>query len=309
MGVSPGTRGTDGEWSRLAIAGLILTALVACGSSGSNTVSSTPAPIPSSSSVPRTAVHFGAPDGVRIEGSVFGHGPVGAVLGHDLDGDQTEWWDFAQTLARSGYTALAIDYRGSCPGGVAGCSGDGSTAGAWKDMLGGVRYLKRHGVTKVVLIGSSMGGTASIVAAARPGSGVAGVISLSGPVQCCGLDAGKDVVSALSVPMLLIVGRLDAGFVGDTRQLGKWAGTSAQTVILPSGEHGVNLLRFATPSIQRRATSLVLAFMKRVQPVSTTTVWSSNEHDVLSVVSERSLGHSAGPVYQPFSSCSKSCRW
>jgi hypothetical protein len=41
-------------------------------------------------------------------------------------------------------------------------------------------------------------------------------------------------------------------------------------------------------------------------PVSTTTVWSSNEHHSLSILSDRSRGHSAGSVYHPFSSCSKS---
>ena len=41
-------------------------------------------------------------------------------------------------------------------------------------------------------------------------------------------------------------------------------------------------------------------------PVSTTTVWSSNEHYSLSILSDRSRGHSAGSVYHPFSSSSKS---
>jgi hypothetical protein len=40
-------------------------------------------------------------------------------------------------------------------------------------------------------------------------------------------------------------------------------------------------------------------------PLSTTTVWSSNEHHSLSLLSDRSRGHSAGSVYHPFSSCSK----
>jgi len=37
-------------------------------------------------------------------------------------------------------------------------------------------------------------------------------------------------------------------------------------------------------------------------PRSTTTVWSSNEHHSLSLLSDRSRGHSAGSVYHPFSS-------
>ena len=40
-------------------------------------------------------------------------------------------------------------------------------------------------------------------------------------------------------------------------------------------------------------------------PVSTTTVWSSNEHHSCSIRSDRSRGQSAGSVYQPLSSSSK----
>ncbi len=41
-------------------------------------------------------------------------------------------------------------------------------------------------------------------------------------------------------------------------------------------------------------------------PVSTTTVWSSNEHHSCNILSDRSRGHSFGSVYHPFSSSSKS---
>lgn len=33
--------------------------------------------------------------------------------------------------------------------------------------------------------------------------------------------------------------------------------------------------------------------------MSTTTVWSSNEHHSLSILTDRSRGHSAGSVYHP----------
>jgi dienelactone hydrolase len=242
----------------------ILVPLAAC-SGSSEPLSTTPSAESMESPVPRVPVRFPAPDGVRIEGSVFGNGSVGVVLGHGSDGDQTEWWNVAETLARSGYEALAIDYRSYCPGGEAGCSGDGSTADAWKDMLGGVRYLKRNGVSSVVLMGSSMGGTASVVAAAQPDPGVAGVISLSGAVECCGMDAGKHVIRAIDVPMLFVAGRFDAGFVGSTRRWGLWAGNAADAVVVESGEHGVDFFRLATPDIQQRVTRLVLDFLDRLK--------------------------------------------
>jgi dienelactone hydrolase len=245
--------------------------LTSCDSGSSGGAAPTPTSTPTSTpsdraepAVPRTVVHFAALDGVRIAGSSFGNGPVGVVLGHGSDGSQAEWWPFAKTLAGNGYTALAIDFRGYCPGGAAGCSGDGSTADAWQDMLGGVRYLRSHGVKRVVVMGSSMGGTASVVAASQPHAGVAGVISLSGSSDCCGMSADRRVVEAIEEPMLLVVGRLDSGFVGSTRRWSGWAGRHAETDIVPSGEHGVDFFRLATPAIQRRVSEDAFAFLARV---------------------------------------------
>jgi pimeloyl-ACP methyl ester carboxylesterase len=243
--------------------------LVSCdsGTSAGTAPTSTPTSTPSDRAepaVPRTAVHFAALDGVRIAGSTFGNGSVGVVLGHGSDGSQAEWWPFAKTLASRGYTALAIDFRGYCPGGAAGCSGDGSTADAWLDMLGGVRYLRSHGSKQVVVMGSSMGGTASVVAASQSHAGVAGVVSLSGSSDCCGMLANKQVVEAIDVPMLLVVGRLDSGFIGSTRRWSAWASRHAETDIVPSGEHGVDFFRLATPAIQRRVSEDVFDFLTRV---------------------------------------------
>jgi dienelactone hydrolase len=255
-----------------SVAALVALVAAACDTSasveGSPATTSSP-PSTTAPAVPRTPVRFEASDGVRIDGSVFGDGPVGVVLGHGSDGNQTDWWDFAETLARSGYTALAIDYRGYCPGGEAGCSGDGTTADAWKDMLGGARYLGRHGVRRVVVMGSSLGGTASVVAAARAGPDVAGVVALSGSTDCCGMLADKDVVRAIQAPMLFVAGRFDDGFVGSTRRWGRWAGATADAEVVASGEHGLDLLRFATPPIQRRVTDLVYGLLEQasVSPI------------------------------------------
>jgi dienelactone hydrolase len=242
---------------------LLILAACHAGSSprpGSPSATQTPTPSP----VPRTPVRFAATDGVRIAGSLFGSGRLGVVLGHGSDGSQQDWWVFAQTLARDHFAALAIDFRGYCPGGAAGCSQDGSTADAWKDMLGGARYLEAQGARKVVLMGSSMGATASIVAAAHPFTGVAGVVSLSGSSLCCGMVANQAVIERIHVPMLLVVGRLDEGFVSSTRTWGRWAGSAADTAILGSGEHGVDLLRFAPPNIRERVSDLILGFLREV---------------------------------------------
>ena len=51
----------------------------------------TSSPSPSEEPTPGRPVTFRASDGIRIEGRLFGEGRVGVVLGHQIDGDQTDW--------------------------------------------------------------------------------------------------------------------------------------------------------------------------------------------------------------------------
>ena len=245
--------------------------LAACGSGGApepivgsppspSTETSSPSPTPQ----PGEAVTFRASDGVRIAGRLFGDGPVGVVLGHSIDGDQTEWWNFAEVIAGAGHEALAIDFRGYCPGDDAGCSEDGSTREAWRDLLAGAKFLRERGVRDIVLIGASMGGTAAILAAAHARPDVSGVITLSAPTDCCGMETDRSVVGAAGAPMLFIAGRFDGDAPVSARAFSRWAGSSGEPLILASGEHGTDLFGLATPRVERRTTELILDFIASI---------------------------------------------
>ncbi len=210
---------------------------------------------------------FRASDGVRIAGRLFGAGPVGVVLGHSIDGDQTEWWNVAEVLADAGHAALAIDFRGYCPGDEAGCSEDGSTRDAWRDLLAGGTFLQDRGVKEIVLIGASMGGTASVLAAADARSRVSGVITLSAPTACCGMEVDRSIVAAVGAPMLFIAGRFDGEAPRSAHAFTRWAGPSGEALIVGTGEHGTDLFGLATPQVERRMTESILTFLDRiVQP-------------------------------------------
>jgi dienelactone hydrolase len=240
---------------------------VSCGSATGERPSGEPSATPSSAEspsptpVPGEAVRFRASDGVRIAGRVFGEGRVGVVLGHSIDGDQTEWWNFAEVLANDGVAALAIDFRGYCPGGEAGCSDDGSTADSWRDLLAGARFLRGRGVEEIVLMGASMGGTGAILAAAHARPNVSGVIALSSPTTCCGMEANETLVSSIEAPMLFIAGRFDGEAPRSAKALAHRAGRSGEAVILATGEHGTDLFGLATPQVERRTTESILDFL------------------------------------------------
>src|SRR5687768_14374802 len=57
-------------------------------------------------------LRFRAADGTSLVGHVFGSGRKAVILGHQSQGSLCEWLPYARRLARLGYTALAVDFRG-----------------------------------------------------------------------------------------------------------------------------------------------------------------------------------------------------
>jgi pimeloyl-ACP methyl ester carboxylesterase len=189
------------------------------------------------------AVSFRSSDGVRLSGRLFGDGSVGVVLSHMLPADQTSWWDFASDLADRGYTALTYDFRGYCPGGDAGCSaGTRDIAAIWQDVLGAIDEVRSAGTTRVALIGASMGGTASLVAASKPGVDVQAVITLSAPTSIEGLVADPDTLATVTAAKLFIAGSGDAQAADAAQALFGSSPQPKRVDILTSNDHGTDLL-------------------------------------------------------------------
>ena len=86
-----------------------------------------------------------------------------------------EWLPTARSYARLGYRVLVFDFH--------------DQDRVDDDVVAAVAELRRRGVARVVLVGSSMGGTAVLVAAARIRPAVAGVVSLSELAVLRDLDA------------------------------------------------------------------------------------------------------------------------
>jgi pimeloyl-ACP methyl ester carboxylesterase len=188
-------------------------------------------------------VTFRSIDGLRLSGRIFGDGSVGVVLSHMLPADQESWWDFARELADEGYLALTYDFRGYCPGGDAGCSaGERNVAEIWQDVLGAIAEIRSEGATRVALVGASMGGTASLVAASRPGVDIEAVVTLSAPASIEGLVADPDTLSRVTAAKLFIAGNGDAQAADAAQQLFATAPQPKRVNIVTSDDHGTDLL-------------------------------------------------------------------
>ena len=207
-------------------------ALVACGE---------PPPPDLSGSRPVT---FESRDGVTLEGRLFGDGSTGVVLSHMQPADQRSWFAFANRLADQGYLVLTYDFRGYCPGGEGGCSqGEVQIPAIWQDVLGAVDFIRSQGATTVALVGASMGGTASLVAAGQEGTDVAVVITLSAPVSIEGLERGRRAAPARGREQAVHRGRGGRRRRGVGRAaLRDRSAAESGPEIVPADDHGTDLL-------------------------------------------------------------------
>jgi pimeloyl-ACP methyl ester carboxylesterase len=187
-------------------------------------------------------------DGVTLVGLALGRGRAGLVLGHQLRSDLCEWVPQARAFARRGYQVLAFDFAGF---------GDSEHGSAQHrvdtDVAAAAEQLRRRGADRIVLVGSSMGGTAVLSAATRVRPPVAGVVSLSGPSGFGGVDAVA-AMRRLRVPVLLVVGADDRPFAAQARALYQAARVRDKwLLVVPGGGHGTSLMEFGDDAPRVRA--------------------------------------------------------
>jgi alpha/beta superfamily hydrolase len=205
-------------------------------------------------------VSFSSSDGVALEGRLFGDGSTAVVLSHMRPADQRSWFDFANRLADQGYLVLTYDFRGYCPGGEGGCSqGEQDIAAIWQDVLGAEDFVRSQGATTVALVGASMGGTASLVAAGQEGEEVEAIVTLSAPESIEGLVADAALLQREQANKLFIAGTGDASAAASAQHLGDIAPPPKRVAIIPADEHGTDLLTGARGEEVQRLIETYLA--------------------------------------------------
>jgi pimeloyl-ACP methyl ester carboxylesterase len=173
---------------------------------------------------------------VALDGRVFGSGPAGVILAPMRPADQTAWFAFATRLADSGrFTVLTFDFRG-----FGSSTGEKAFDRVDTDLLSAYTYMRDtlH-ITKVFLVGASMGGTASLVVGARVP--VAGVVSISSPAQFENMDA-LATVPRIAVPKLFITSKDDVPAQRSLDQLVAAAGDPKDQHVYDGDAHGTDLL-------------------------------------------------------------------
>ncbi|HEY6567624.1 MAG TPA: alpha/beta fold hydrolase [Actinomycetota bacterium] len=213
-------------------------------------------------------VTFESADGVQLAGRLFGpdDATAGVVLAHMQPADQSSWYAFAERMGDAGYLALTFNFRGYCPGGDAGCSqGKQNAAAAWQDVQGAADYLREQGAQRVGLVGASMGGTASLVVAGQQDADIMAVATLSAPAATGGLVVTPEILQQMTAAKLFVAGNGDVTAATDAQMFYTNTLQPKRVEILPSNDHGTDLL---TGNQSENTRTLLMSWLQQFLPVS-----------------------------------------
>ena len=126
-------------------------------------------------------VSFPTEDGGVVYADMYGTGDRGVVLAHGMKFDKASWKEQAVQLADAGFRVAAIDFRGYGKS-HGGPKSQSPRDEMYLDVLAAAAYLRGHGATSVAVIGASMGGGASAIAAVKGAPGSIDRLILLAPV-------------------------------------------------------------------------------------------------------------------------------
>jgi esterase/lipase len=189
-------------------------------------------------------VQFKTPDGMTLEGRFYPGGMnKGVVCAHMFPADQTSYEALAKDLARKGYPVLTFNFRG-----YGNSEGFKDISRIALDMNAAVRFMAER-VTSMVLIGASMGGTASILEGNHPK--VKGVVTLSAPTTFQGLDA-RSKVSELKPPKLFVAAKGDAVAYDSAKYFYAHAPEPKEILLVEGSANGTRLLEGPSAPLVKR---------------------------------------------------------
>lgn len=235
------------------------------------------------------AVRFETADGVVLHGSLWRTGDPAApavVFVHQARSDRAEWSGVIEELRRltPGLTILAFDLRGHGASTAVGertlrwkelQNGDRSGLRRWAacadDVQAAVAFLRGrvHGTVPraIGLVGSSIGATAALRAAANDGvvgpGGIAAVVVLSPGMNYFSvpIEGAVETLRMRHTPVLAIGARDDTNdVVGAVERLQEILTDQLQVLLFEDGGHGVQVAN-AHPEV---AATIVVFFKSRL---------------------------------------------
>lgn len=204
--------------------------------------------VPQDSTVPASyhqhAIEFETSDGVKLVGYVLGSGDKGVTLGHASGWTLKSMVPFANELVARGYKVIMWDYRNNAPSDIIPAS-DPKSYRIDNDVLAAVDVLRGEGVNQFFMLGASIGGTSTTVAASQT-KGLVGLGILSSPRTFGGgVVNAIDAIRKISVPSFFAVSTHDfsGNYYAEVKAL--YDSSPARDKVfktIDSGEHGFDML-------------------------------------------------------------------
>lgn len=194
-------------------------------------------------------------EGEKETGAILGDGDIGIVLENRMTGNACDWLAYARSLRDQGRSAILFPLGQDALG----------------DVVAAAGALRQHGATKMVLIGESVGATASLIAAGVITPRVAGVVSVSGETHLNWSSVNNNLdaltaVKTLTVPVLFLAARDDRtggdDFAADAQNMfAACPSPDKQIDVLPGNEHGEPMLHGTSG---KQASAILEDFIKAV---------------------------------------------
>ncbi|MGW2225050.1 alpha/beta fold hydrolase [Streptomyces formicae] len=184
-------------------------------------------------------------DKVRLSALVLGDGPDGVLLDHEQGYSICSFVDIGRQLAKRGYHVVIPEYRNH------GASEDvAENEHIDRDARAGLAELRRVGAKRVFLAGASCGGTTAAVAGVDTPLRVVGLLMMSSPARCGGVD-GVAAVKKLNVPTLLVAspGDMQGNVEKQVREVYAASVARKKELLIQKGEwHGTSMIKRAGAS-------------------------------------------------------------
>jgi pimeloyl-ACP methyl ester carboxylesterase len=250
-----------------------ITATTALSTPPTETATSLPSDIPTEIIPPSTVtppatlivlgneVTFTTEDGVQLAGTLFGDGDTAVILAHQgtTGANQTDWYAFAQVLEEHGYTALAFDFRGNGKS-----SGQPDRNKLDLDLAAALQFIRDQGLTRIVCMGASMGGT-TCLRKAIDGEEFEGLVALGSAMITAygtGIRVSEEELASLTLPKLFITAEHDSDLViNDITRMYESSPEPKALYLLPGQAHGTDL--FDTDASEE-LTRILLEFLENL---------------------------------------------
>lgn len=234
--------------------------LTACGTSQgvAPAVIPTGGPSPTATqAVPSQLVSFLSEKGVTLQGILYGQGTRAIILSNEGNNDSGPWLPVAQQLAQQGYLVLTYMYRDQA------ITSDQLATHALTDLRAAIAFLHTRHVTKLALIGASLGALVSIKEATVATFNA--LVIISTPIGFQAVQLSDTELHSITGPKLFVTSELNDPFTHDTLHMFDVTPAPKEKLVYPGMQHGLSLFEGGTGTALLPS---LLQFLQRYLSVS-----------------------------------------